>query len=67
MNNELVTIVEQAAQARGNPTVSREYIIKALERIECGEEKVVKYPTGAPSLKGIYEIAVKLFKNETKN
>lgn len=62
-----VILVRQAAKIRGEVLVPEEYIKKALEKIESGEEKVMKYPTGTPSLKGVYEIAVKLFKAEKRN
>ncbi len=66
-NQELVILVEQAAQARGETPIPREYIIKALERIERGEEKVEQYPVGTPSLKGVFEIAVKYYKARCKS
>lgn len=63
MNQELIALIEQAAQARGEkPLIPRDFIAKALRRIENGEEEAEKYPTGAPSLKSVYDIAVKLFK-----
>ena len=48
----LVILVEQSARVRGEASVPKEYILKALEKIELGEESVEKYPTGFPSLKG---------------
>lgn len=57
---ELIGLVEQAAEARGEPTIPREFVVEALQRIELGKESVRRYPTGAPSLKGVYDIASKL-------
>lgn len=57
---EFVALVEKAAQARNEPPVARQYIDEALRRINAGQEKVLKYPNGEPSLKGVYEIAVRL-------
>lgn len=68
MNQELMVLVEQAAQARGErPLVPRSFIAMALEKIENNDEEVEKYPTGAPSLRGVYEIAVKLFNARCTN
>lgn len=68
MIQELIALIEQSAKARGEePLVPRKFIAKALEKIENGGEEVEKYPTGAPSLKGVYEIAVKLFNARCRN
>jgi len=63
----LVILVEQSARVRGEASVPKEYILKALEKIELGEESVEKYPTGFPSLKGVSKIATKLFMAEKRN
>lgn len=60
IKQELIDLVEQAAGARNEPPVPRRYIEEALRRINDGQEKVPQYPTGSPSLKGVYDIAVKL-------
>jgi hypothetical protein len=61
VSNPLVELVEKAAKARGETTVPRDYIVEALERLQCGELQVERYPGGAPSLKGVYEIANRLY------
>lgn len=53
-------LVEDAARARNNPPVERKYIDEALKRVETGKEKVQRYPSGAPSLLGVYDIALRL-------
>lgn len=57
---ELVGLVESAAQARNEPPVPRQYIEEALRQIGAGEKKVLRYPFGSPSLKEVYNIAVEL-------
>ncbi len=57
---EFIDLVERAAQARDEPPVPRQYIEEALRRIDAGQEEVTRYPMGAPSLKGVYDIAVTL-------
>jgi hypothetical protein len=56
----LVELVESAAEARNNPPVERKYIEEALKRIVDGRETVQRYPMGAPSLLGVYSIALQL-------
>lgn len=60
MDQELVILVEKAAETRGEISIPREHIIKALEKIEDGGEQVERYPSGSPSLKGVFNIATKL-------
>ncbi len=54
----LVDLVEKTAEFRGEDTVARGFIIKALEKIDSGEIDVVKYPLGCPSLKDVYKLAL---------
>ena len=65
---EFVVLVEQAAKARREPEIPRHFILKALGKIERGEEKVENwYPlSGFPGLKDTYDFAAKLYA-ETKN
>ena len=65
MVNTLVTLVEGAAIARGEEIIHRDFIVEALERVEKGKEIVQRYPTGAPSLKEVYDVALRLY-NESK-
>jgi hypothetical protein len=55
-----VLFVEEAAQFRKEPPVERIFIIKALEKIESGEEDVKRYPMGSPTMKGVYDLAARL-------
>jgi hypothetical protein len=64
--NSLAELVEDAAKARNDAKVPREYINDALNRIERGQTEVERYPTGHPTLKGVYGIALELYKS-TKN
>ncbi|NQT22793.1 MAG: hypothetical protein HQ579_05055 [Candidatus Omnitrophica bacterium] len=66
MHPDIMRLIEAAAKARGDPGIPREFIVKALIKIDRGEEEVVRYPFGAPSLRGTYDIAAKLYKQETK-
>ncbi len=63
-HKDVMLLVENAANARGEPEIPREFIVEAMCKIERGEEEVVLYPTGAPSLKGVYDIAARLLKNK---
>lgn len=68
MPPSLAELVEGAAQARNEPAVARQHIEDALRRIEAGQEEVAKYPTGKPTLKGVYDLATKLeAEGATKN
>ncbi len=63
VDQALVSLVEGAAKARGDEAVPEQFIKEALRRIEAGDEKVGKYPTGQPSLRGVFVIALRI-KNE---
>lgn len=56
----LINLIMEAAQSRGDREVSEKYIEKALVMIDSGEMKVAMYPTGFPSLKGVYDLALEL-------
>jgi hypothetical protein len=56
----MAELVEAAAQVRKQPPVPRPFIEEALQRIHAGQEKVFLYPTGRPSLKDVYTVAVRL-------
>ncbi|MFZ2154092.1 MAG: hypothetical protein WAV16_02560 [Candidatus Moraniibacteriota bacterium] len=56
----LVDLVMDAAQARRDKEVPEGYIEKALEMIASGERNVPMYPTGLPSLRGVYDLAHEL-------
>jgi len=60
-----IDLVESSAEVRGDPKIPRDFITEALEKIESGEEDVVRYPMGGPSLKGVYEIAQRLYSQST--
>jgi len=62
VTNRLIKLVEEVAIERGDESVPRDYIVEALEKIELGDIEVKRYPTGLPTLKGVYEIASKLYK-----
>lgn len=58
---KLVELIEETAKIRGDDPIPREFIEKALEKIETGEIEVERYPMGDPSLSGVYEIASQLY------
>ena len=62
MTSNLVELVESAAKIRGEPTVPRDYIVEALDKIDKKEVEVERYPTGIPSLKNVYDLASKIYK-----
>lgn len=66
---KFIELVEQAANARNEMPIPRWCIEEALRRIVDGREEVSYwYPSGFPSLKGVYDVAVKLESAEaTKN
>ena len=53
-------MVNGAATARGEPVLPENVIEEAYSRVKIGIAECHKYPTGEPSLKGIYEIAKEL-------
>jgi len=58
---ELIRMIEATAEIRGELPVPRDFIVEALERIGCGEETVERYPAGGPSLKGVFDIASRIY------
>jgi hypothetical protein len=66
MAKSLIELVEEAAKARGDAFVPRDYIVEALEKIERAEIEVPQYTTGRPALKGVYEVALRIYKMQTK-
>jgi hypothetical protein len=62
----LAELVESAAQSRKEPVVAREHILEAIRRIDAGEETVETYPMGDPSLRGVYDLAVRIEAEKTK-
>lgn len=58
--SDIVDMVNGAARARGEPELDPKAIEEASERVESGMADCPRYPTGAPSLKGLYEIAKEL-------
>jgi len=65
VDKEMMELVEKAAEARGDCFVPREFIVKALCKIERGEVEVERYSmTGAPSLKGVYNLALELWQEK---
>lgn len=57
----LVGMVEKAAMVREDPRVPRDYIIQALEDIDAGRVEVERYPLGKPTLRGVYDIASRMY------
>lgn len=60
MSKTFIDLVEGAALARNDPQVARPYLEEAHRRIEAGEVQVASYPGGKPSLKAVYELAVRI-------
>jgi hypothetical protein len=60
MDDRLVEMVNGAACARGEKELMSEVIIEAFQRVKAGIVECATYPTGAPTLKGLYEIAAEL-------
>ena len=61
VSNETVRLVEDAAVARDNPKLPRQFIEKALELIESGAVTVERCSTGELSLPGVYVVAADLY------
>ena len=59
---DMVSLVEQAAQARGDEEIPEKFIVEALKKINSGERDVPRYPGGSPSPRAVYELAVELMK-----
>lgn len=55
------TMVEKAAEDRGDEPVPRDFISEAVRKIFSNEAEVRTYPTGGPSLTDTYELALKLY------
>ncbi len=55
--DRFIHLVEIAARWRGEAELPRERIEQALMRAMSDEAKVRRYPSGMPSLKGVYDIA----------
>ncbi len=64
MMNRMVDMVEKAAGMRGDAIIPSEFTRKALEMAEKGEVEIERYPLGAPTLKGIYDLSLKLFQSK---
>lgn len=63
----LVELVEGAAKWRNNSLVPINFIVEALSRIKNGTEEVDNsYPFG-PSLKGTYNIAMRIYQESKRN
>lgn len=58
---ELIELINGAAKARNELPVPKQYIEEALRRIDAGQEEVIRYPNGNPSLKDAYDVAARLF------
>lgn len=68
MKATIAELVANAAKIRNQPPVDRCYVEQALKLIKDGREVVERYPNGAPSLKDVYDIAVRLESTQsTKN
>ncbi len=68
MASNMAELVEVAAKARNEEPVPRDFINEILEKISSGEIKLTedeKYPTGAPSLRVVYNLAKKLYQEST--
>ena len=57
---EILSLVKNAAKARGDVPVGDQFIQKALEEVDAGNVEVKKYSNGKPSLKALYDLAVEL-------
>jgi len=60
----LVELIENAAEAREDPRIPRDYICNALGKIERNEVEIERYPTGQPSLKAVYDVAFNLYMHD---
>lgn len=59
--DKIVETVELATRLRGDAPVADWRIKEALRRIEAGEVKVNKYPSGMPLPTEVHRIALKMF------
>jgi len=50
-------IFEGAREARGDPAIPLRYVAEALRRFEEGQLDIPRYPSGKPTLKGLYDSA----------
>jgi len=66
-DSSLALLVEAAAVLRGEDSVPRGFIVEALELVESGQKTVPMYPSGAPSLKAIYDLALCLYTGTLQN
>lgn len=66
-NEELIDLVEGAMKAREETLVPREFILEAINRVASKNESVESYPTGMPSLKGISDLAHRLWNEKICN
>ena len=57
----IVDLIEKVAKKVWKvPEIPREFIIEALDRIEDGQERVETYPSGQPTMRAVYAVAVQL-------
>lgn len=61
MRDRMVEMVEKAAGMRGDAIVPSEFTHQAIEMVQTGKAKVEQYSGGEPTLKGVYDLALKLF------
>lgn len=57
---DLAQFAQNAARLRGDPEVELRFFTEAVAQIERSAVSVERYPSGSPTVKGIYEIAVRL-------
>lgn len=57
MPADFIELVESAIEMRGEDSVPRDFISEALEKIERGEVEIERYPSGAPMLKAVADLA----------
>jgi hypothetical protein len=68
MAPNIAEMVEVAAKARSEDPAPRDFINEVLDKIDSGEiglSEDERYPTGAPSLRVVYNLAKKLYQEST--
>ena len=58
----LIIEVEGVVVQRGDTPVPANLIAQAIDLINLGVEQVARYPDGKPSLRAVYKIAWRIFK-----
>ena len=59
-DTELLEAVKFSMKERGDKIVPDYFILEAISQINSGKADVPRYPMGAPTMIGVYQLACKL-------